>query len=1639
MDATLGELSKRVKEIIEAFEHAGKMEKARTLADVIRAMRRERTDILNNLPKGIDGKNHHLWDVKVNDRPLRQVLKELWKEAAREHTPGHSQEGNTKSPLLGGDLGVGKLSRKVHDADNNWRSFCETLGNEIYRHYKQKTGGVSTRFRILGETEYYPEPEKTEHRPGRDNSIPITSTGDVKEWIFVGKLKAVTPFYFGVPSSFNSSREEKDKGSKEERENGENRAFEFEVNEQTSYRILLDKKGRYRIPRSLLRGVLRRDLRIAFGGSGCNVELGGMMPCMCHVCTIMRSITVMDSRSGYTEPPDIRYRIRLNPYTAVVDEGALFDMEVVPEGVIFPFVMRFRGECLPDGLSGVLHLWEDGIAWLGGSGSTGKGRFQLLDLEVFEWDLKEGIKSYIEERGRRGEEGDIAKKAYPKGLKPANLPDKDTLNPYREYLSSQWMGITYEIEISSPLISADTIRALLDGNNHDAIMYEKRVICGNTGDTETVPTIKGETFKGIIRRAVGRRSSGLDIDNHEDCACHLCAIFGNEHEAGKIRFEDLTPIPFGVAQGQHGQTSLSMPPIGAESHIKYKRIDHVAIDRFHGGAEDAMKFDTYALAGSQNNPITLKGRLWIKNEVSEDYQKKIATAFADVRDGLYPLGGKTGVGYGCVSGFKIVEAPAGFKQLIPEKQTPPSVPKTSYPYPALPELGIKPEHIYYPHYFLKPGEKVHREQEMIGHEKFHDEYAFSNGVKEKLVSGKITCKLTTLTPLIIPDTENNDAFGLMAAHPNHENYQFFRIDNQIMIPGSEIRGMISSVYEAITNSCYRIFEDSRYLTRRMQPKKNPSDFDILEFKHPFSLKKLCNVITKDNKDLTLNAPLNTVEWLNALLEISDFYDTLLKIRNSGISHDVNKLVEKTKEYRTKSYTSLYDNQKGNIKKLNRLFLEEIYPDETPKLKKDIKNGVVKGDKIVEVQAIYRLPLYDKIDITNTIANIYKDSDNFKKADTLRQQKIRKAVDWNKVIARVAENNRTFLAATPEKRKKFLQGEEEVPFCLLKGENPKDSIAVLWKAQNSSNFTSFIDGVNNDLTDLKGKLVADNKVQEGRIKFTGINMVNIENVGRGNNSYDDTWDVWELDVLHNDETQWRNSLKRSYPRPQLTFIKGGMQYSIPKRCERIFVVPSRSANPYTIPVNVREQYRNILKDYENNFGHIDDKFRTFIRSKELSDGDLVYFLPEENGKNEIKAVMPVPLSRITDDNPLGERLPNQELRPCIRGYWGDVPDSLKEYFYWNLFSIHPEGLCPACRLFGTTSYRGRVRFGFAGLSNKPKWLIPIPDENNAGGSLTLPLLERPRPTWSIPSDKHNVPGRKFYVHHNGWQEVLKNKDIIPKTENNRTVEPLDKDNEFTFDVYFENLREWELGLLCYCLELEPGMGHKLGMGKPLGFGSVRIAIKRLQTFTVHQDGMNWKSSEDEIEVYLQKGKEKLVEWFTPSTPSQKMRWDEIKHIKDLRSLLGIPDCESTVKYPTLNKDTEGSMPDYTYERLSDTKLLPHDKRVEYLQTPWNPWNAFVKEAGSLNSEKSDEKGNGKKRSENILKKPKPPPSEKSVGTVKWFDESKGTGMLVMGDGRMVSITIDSIRGSSRPKEGQKAIFRIVHKGIMPRAEDVEIVE
>ncbi|MGO8731607.1 MAG: TIGR03986 family CRISPR-associated RAMP protein [Terriglobia bacterium] len=91
------------------------------------------------------------------------------------------------------------------------------------------------------------------------------------------------------------------------------------------------------------------------------------------------------------------------------------------------------------------------------------------------------------------------------------------------------------------------------------------------------------------------------------------------------------------------------------------------------------------------------------------------------------------------------------------------------------------------------------------------------------------------------------------------------------------------------------------------------------------------------------------------------------------------------------------------------------------------------------------------------------------------------------------------------------------------------------------------------------------------------------------------------------------------------------------------------------------------------------------------------------------------------------------------------------------------------------------------------------------------------------------GRKFYLHHRvpegetPWETQITDEKTA---DQKMRVTPLRRKLHFEFTIRFDNLDTGELNLLLYSLHPETGFLHKLGMGKPLGLGSVELGIEQI---------------------------------------------------------------------------------------------------------------------------------------------------------------------------------------------------------------------
>ncbi len=109
--------------------------------------------------------------------------------------------------------------------------------------------------------------------------------------------------------------------------------------------------------------------------------------------------------------------------------------------------------------------------------------------------------------------------------------------------------------------------------------------------------------------------------------------------------------------------------------------------------------------------------------------------------------------------------------------------------------NVQRDHFHNPYNFIPALPRPTNDQELgdhqpIGHGRYEKDYW----------SGRITVKLTTVTPLLIPDAAE------MSEDNGHNTYPVrLGADGKPYLPPTSIKGMLRSAYEAITNSRLSVF------------------------------------------------------------------------------------------------------------------------------------------------------------------------------------------------------------------------------------------------------------------------------------------------------------------------------------------------------------------------------------------------------------------------------------------------------------------------------------------------------------------------------------------------------------------------------------------------------------------------------------------------------------------------------------------------------------------------------------------------------------------------------------------------------------------------------------------------------------------
>ncbi|NOT61926.1 MAG: TIGR03986 family CRISPR-associated RAMP protein [Acidobacteria bacterium] len=309
----------------------------------------------------------------------------------------------------------------------------------------------------------------------------------------------------------------------------------------------------------------------------------------------------------------------------------------------------------------------------------------------------------------------------------------------------------------------------------------------------------------------------------------------------------------------------------------------------------------------------------------------------------------------------------------------------------------------------------------------------------------------------------------------------------------------------------------------------------------------------------------------------------------------------------------------------------------------------------------------------------------------------------------------------------------------------------------------------------------------------------------------------------------------------SMIEGGKdEQTSPRRNHALVLEADERAKSLPIAREMLDAYRESLTPFQRDElwaeGGLEDGAPVFYVA--AKDGGVFWFghtpnfrIPARNEKGE--------LATVRDFIPKSLRQPNEDKQVT-------EPDLAEAIFGW----IDEKSEGTPTKLIKTdkgdklefTARAGRVSFSDARYASHTNgvWysVAPIKPAPLSGPKITTfqhylvqdktqghdPDLRGSLAHFSTPGNE--IRGHKLYWH-KGDAKVPLADDKTKESQLTR-IEPVKAGVRFGFRVHFENLRDYELGALAWALTLPGAAGksycHKLGMGKPLGMGAVKLTAK-----------------------------------------------------------------------------------------------------------------------------------------------------------------------------------------------------------------------
>lgn len=593
-------------------------------------------------------------------------------------------------------------------------------------------------------------------------------TSENSRWLIETVLELKTPLHLG---------------------NGQWQAEEPDEQQVWLAGIVVDHTGRPCIPGASLKGALRAlaerrgleaELQPVFGTLTGNSTLAGQAE--------FRYATM---RGEFQET--FRPHVAIDRASGSAKDKKLFQTRLVPAGSRFhsQIVLHRASQRQVEALLLLLQLASDDASFtLGAHASQGLGAVSLFGRPEIKRFGHAEAGSWL----RQG-----ASDAWEQYARPIEL---GPLQPAAALLAGQLPYLPLRIAFHSPFLVKGGVEKNKDG--HDVTVPMRQ------GEKVILPA---SSLRGRLRSQAERilRTLGLNVPQGHDAKAWRQ---GDAHT-------DLAALLFGCAGWRAVISASDCLDMAAKSTLKTQEL--LAIDRFTGGGKDGAKFTIKAAECP-----TLAGQL----QIDIRRLKKTGNACWPAL-GLFTLvlrdlaEGDVAFGYGCAKGYgqcrekqvladweallkvqfrdqadPVSHALAALRQLAPAAQ--PSQPLHVAP---LSPADFKPtpasNGFLNPYHFIplsKPDTATWTTPEKLQTERGHDRY--------QGLSGRITCQLTTKTPLFIGASREE---GKADEPASLKGYEF---QNKRAIPATSLRGMISSLFESISGSGFRVLHPQPYSMRK---------------------------------------------------------------------------------------------------------------------------------------------------------------------------------------------------------------------------------------------------------------------------------------------------------------------------------------------------------------------------------------------------------------------------------------------------------------------------------------------------------------------------------------------------------------------------------------------------------------------------------------------------------------------------------------------------------------------------------------------------------------------------------------------------------------------------------------------------------